>query len=128
MTSFDGANALELLIRLEALGVSLRADQDKLLYRPVSVVSPDLRAAMAAHKAEILEWLTWPVETAARAARRPAVGEFVSTPKGRGQVLAVLPEFVSVRLLDRQEPYLSFLPCEIVSTHNPGNLDDACVH
>jgi hypothetical protein len=44
----------ELLAELERRQVQLAADGDRLCYRPRHLVPPELRAAMAAHKAEIL--------------------------------------------------------------------------
>jgi hypothetical protein len=47
----------ELLAELERRRVQLAADGDRLCYRPRHLVPPELRAAMAAHKAELLRLL-----------------------------------------------------------------------
>jgi hypothetical protein len=47
-------DAVELLERLAERGVELAAEGDRLRYRPREAVPPDLRAALAAHKPEIL--------------------------------------------------------------------------
>ncbi len=108
-------NALHLLTTVEALGVALRAEDRRLLYRPRGTVPANLRAQLSAHKDEIIEWLNWPVEAAdcRPGERHPPVGQVVSTPLGRGQLVAVLPEFVAVKLFDDPLRPVNFLPCEI---------------
>lgn len=44
----------ELLAELWRRGIELRADGDRLCYRPVSAVPPDLRSQLAQHKPELL--------------------------------------------------------------------------
>lgn len=108
-------NALHLLAKVEALGVVLRAEDRRLLYRPRGAVPADLRAQLSAHKDEIIEWLSWPVEAAdcRPGERLPRVGQVVSTPRGRGRLVAVLPEFMAVKLFDDPLRPVNFLPCEI---------------
>ena len=78
-------------------------------------VPANLRAQLSAHKDEIIEWLSWPVEAAdcRPVERLPPVGQVVSTPRGRGRLVAVLPEFVAVKLFDDPLRLVNFLPCEI---------------
>lgn len=108
-------NALQLLARVEALGVVLRAEDRRLLYRPSGAVPAELRAQLRAHKDEILAWLSSPVEAADHrlGERLLPVGEVVSTPRGRGRLVALLPEFAAVRLFDGPRCPVNFLPCEI---------------
>jgi len=44
----------DLMAELRRRGIELKADGNRLRFRPVSAVPPDLRAAMTEHKAEIL--------------------------------------------------------------------------
>lgn len=46
--------ACELLAELRQRGLDLAVEGDRLRYRPREVVTPELRAAMVAHKAELL--------------------------------------------------------------------------
>lgn len=57
--------ASEILSKLERQGIELQAHGDRLRFRPKDAVTPDLRAALAAHKGEILEALQ---------PKRPATG------------------------------------------------------
>ncbi len=50
--------AVEVLEALRARGVTLEAAGDRLRYRPSQLVPPDLRAALVAHKPELLRLLT----------------------------------------------------------------------
>jgi hypothetical protein len=47
-------DAPEVLERLAARGVVLAADGERLRFRPQQLVTPDLRAALVEHKAELL--------------------------------------------------------------------------
>ena len=120
-------NALHLLTKVEALGVVLRAEDRRLLYRPRGAVPADLRAQLSACKDEIIEWLSWPVEAAdcRRSERLPPVGQVVSTPRGRGRLVAVLPEFVAVKLFDEPLRPVNFLPCEIEPLRGASNEVDS---
>lgn len=104
--------ATALLARLDALGVSVKADGGVLRIRPASAIPADLLADLRAHKAELVELLTSPanggmpashktVETETRhldgylraallrpvswtdAAAHPSIGCFCSCCKGR---------------------------------------------
>lgn len=113
-------NAHLLLAKVEVLGVTLKVEGDRLLYRSQEAVSPALMAELRAHKAELLELLTWPTESCDPGRRRawlaerlcPFVGQTVETPQGRGRLVAVLPEFVAVDLYRRRRR-ANFLPCEV---------------
>src|SRR5687768_11821765 len=50
-------DATDVLERLAARGVELIADGERLRFRPQESVPPELRAAMAAHKADLLRLL-----------------------------------------------------------------------
>ena len=50
-------DATEVLDRLAACGVMLIADGERLRFRPRDAVTPDLRAALVAHKAELVRLL-----------------------------------------------------------------------
>ena len=52
--------AMQVLLRLHALGVQLEVERDRIHYRPASVVPPSLVEEMRTHKAEIMELLTRP--------------------------------------------------------------------
>ncbi len=54
------APALAILARCRRLGVAVRADGGRLMFRPASVVPADLRTALAEHKPELLAALTDP--------------------------------------------------------------------
>lgn len=109
----------DLLSELGALGVSLRADGPRLLCirKARETLTPGLEAAIASHKAEILQWLSWPVEGTFATSCDPATPlsayDNVSTPRGVGRVVAVLPGYVSVRLRCEPRNLHQFLPCEV---------------
>ena len=50
-------DATEVLAELTRRGVKIMVEGDRLRFRPQQAVTPDLRAAMAAHKAELLTLL-----------------------------------------------------------------------
>lgn len=111
---------LDLLQQLETLGVVLRVESQRLLYKPKDAVSSKLRAAMARHKDNILGWLSSPPEARLQMAdlhlRMPRPRGRVSTPRGVGRVVAVLSEFIAVQLDSEPAGVLApFLPFEISS-------------
>jgi hypothetical protein len=53
MTTLAHGNAADLLAKLDALGIQLEADGDRLRFRPREKVTADLAAQMKAHKAEL---------------------------------------------------------------------------
>lgn len=49
--------ATDLITELRARGITLEAHGDRLRYRPAEAVTPELRAALVAHKSELLSLL-----------------------------------------------------------------------
>jgi hypothetical protein len=49
--------AAKLMANLNRLGIRIKADGDRLLFSPRSVVTPDLAESMKAHKSELLAML-----------------------------------------------------------------------
>lgn len=111
----------EILSELEARHVELRVAGDRLRIRPVSRVPESLLEELRSHKAEVVEVLSfrgWPE------ASREAVSEFrvpharlfpfleqqVTTPQGRGRLVAACSDRAVVRLAGRVSV---FLPSEI---------------
>ncbi|NJL26889.1 MAG: hypothetical protein HC897_02900 [Thermoanaerobaculia bacterium] len=106
--------------------MALRAENGRLLYHPRELVTPDLQAEMQFRKAEILGLLTWPAEASEGRFQQLgqhhlSAGQSVSTPSGRGRSVAVLPEFVAVKMFGDAQGLSYFLPCEVSSQHHdPG--------
>ena len=57
MTISATSSAADLLAELDGLGIQLKADGERLHYRPRERVTADLAARMKAHKAELLALL-----------------------------------------------------------------------
>lgn len=113
--------AEELLAELEALGVVVSLDHEHLRLRPKSRLTDDLIEDLRAHKAEIVglvELRQWPKESrdAVRRFGVPQarlysfVRQHVTTPQGRGRLIAVFADRVEVQLAGRMSV---FLPSEI---------------
>lgn len=114
----------ELLARVEALGVIVTLDREDLVLRPKSRLSPELVEQLRANKPKLLDLVelrTWPKESR-DAVRRfgrpyarlyPFLGREVETPQGRGRLLQVFAERVTV-VLDTEPSRASFfLPSEV---------------
>lgn len=122
----------EILSELEARQVELRVTGDRLRLRPVSRVPDFLLDALRSHKAEVMEALSlrgWP--PASREAVReygslharlyPLVKREVTTPCGRGQLIAVTPDRAVVRLAGGE---FAFLPSEVGPPGVPVQAED----
>ena len=121
--------ALDLLTLLDALGIVLKVEDGHLLYRPRRAMTARLQAALEDRKDEIRNLLTWPVEAARYREEdlKPLLlhlGAEVSTPRGSGQLVAVLPEYVMVRLSNPRREYTSFLPCEVRLSPRPATVGE----
>lgn len=93
-------NALEILTKTEALGISLSAEGQHLRVRPKSLVTPDLIEKLRSHKQEILDLLAlrgWPAD-ALEAMEKfghpyarlcPSIRRLVETPHGRGELVYI---------------------------------------
>lgn len=113
--------AAEILVELQARHVELVVEGDRLRFRPVTAVPEELREALRAHKAELIELVElpgWPDNSrdCVRRFRRPEarlypfLGRPVVTPRGRGRLLEVLSDRAVVNLAGRMSV---FLPSEI---------------
>ncbi len=113
--------AEELLNAAEAQGLTVVADGARLRIRPGSRLTPDLLAHLRAHKAELIDLLTWPAECleAERdnghpcARLFPLVDQTVSTPMGNGRLIEALPERAVVILDRRSDHFTVLLPSEV---------------
>ena len=124
--------AEELLAEVEALGVVVSVDHEHLRLRPKSRLTPELIEDLRAHKTELLglvELRQWP-ESSRDAVRRfgvvharlyPFVRDRVTTPRGRGELLAVFADRVVVDLAGR---VVVFLPSEIRPPGVPVHADE----
>lgn len=113
--------AEELLAQVEALGVVVSLDHEHLRLRPKSRLTPELIEDLRAHKVELLglvELRQWP-EASREAVRRfgvsharlyPLLQEEVTTPQGRGRLVAVFGDRAVVL---RSGGLFVFLPSEI---------------
>lgn len=118
-------DAVELLSSLTARGVQLRALRDRLhLDAPKGVLTQEVLATIQAHKAEILELVElegWP-DCSREAVRRfreptarlyPFLNRPVVTPAGRGLLLQVFTERVTVALNSDRGRVTFLLPSEV---------------
>jgi hypothetical protein len=113
--------AEELLAEVEALGIVVSLDHEYLRLRPRSRLTPDLIEDLRAHKAELLglvELRQWPRESR-DAVRRfgvpharlyPLLRKQVTTPRGRGRLVAVFTDRAIVNLAGGVSV---FLPSEV---------------
>ena len=113
--------AEELLAQVEELGIVLKPEGDRLLYRPVEAVQPELLAQLRTHKSELLDLLTWPEECLAAEREHghpcarlfPFVGQRVTTSLGQGRLIEILPERAVVALDQRPDQLVALLPGEV---------------
>jgi len=90
MIALAPGNVADLLAELDALGIRLEADGDRLCFRPRDKVTADLAARMKAHKGELLALLatrktagrllevaaTWPADWRELWEERAAIAEY----------------------------------------------------
>ena len=69
--------AAQLLTELQALGVTLAADGDRLRFRPGTAVTPELLARLRTHKAELLAMLARTGDSGDGDETHPSTGETV---------------------------------------------------
>ena len=114
-------NTDQLFAEIGNRGVEVVVVDGRLRVAPGTALTPELTAALRAHKRELLDLLSWPVECCNPERGRvwiterlySSVGKTVETPQGRGRLIAALPELVAVDL-HRQRCRAVFLPCEVV--------------
>ena len=113
--------AQELLAQVRELGIVLKPEGDRLLYRPMEAVNKELLAALRARKSELIDLLTWPEECLAAEREHghpcarlfPFVGGDVKTPMGQGRLIEALPERAVVILDRRSDRFAVLLPAEV---------------
>ena len=110
-----------ILARLQALGVSLRADGETLLLRPFSAVPPDLLAEAKAHKAALLA-LLGAAKLSIRPSFEPAPPPLLPLPAGAAEWLAARTELVPGCCVGVGDAVADFL------THTPVGDPLALVH
>jgi len=76
-------NVLDLLAELDALGIRLEANGDRLRFQPREAVTVDLAARMKTHKAELLALLAKRETLSRRIAEQLAALVPYRTPEGR---------------------------------------------
>ena len=107
------SNAIELLNKLNALGVQLSVDGDNLRYKPASVVPPDLVNQMRQRKVEIIRLLRkpelveapseWHAETIAAAVQEEGICIFWS------ELFGEMVAFI------KDDKFKNSVPCGIVA-------------
>lgn len=118
-------SAEELLAQVEALGVAVALDRDRLVLRPRSVLTPDLVDALRSRRDELralVELRGWP-EASRQAVRGfgvsharfyPFLGRTVATPAGPGTLVQVFAERAAVLFDDGTGRRIQFfLPSEL---------------
>jgi hypothetical protein len=125
--------AEELLAQVEALGVVVMLDEQDLVLRPRSRLTPKLVEQLRAHKSELLDLVelqSWPEESR-KAVRRfgcscarlyPFLGGEILTPEGPGRLLQVFPERAAVVLDSGRDRARFFLPSELRPPDRSGAL------
>ena len=109
-------NAPALLAAVEGLGIALKAEGEKLLYRPKDAVPGELLSELKEHKGELLEILPFWCPESAEAVRcfgspeawlYPYLDKTVETEFGAGVLVQVLGDRVSV-VLNREPSRMAF--------------------